>query len=56
MAQLLEQAAHSLSNRANTAQQQSGEQSRQMEMEATAINEVAYSVQDFARNAEHASN
>lgn len=56
VAQLLEQAAHSLSNSANTAQQQSGEQSQQMEMVATAINEVAYSVQDVARNAEHASN
>lgn len=55
VAQLLEHAAHSLSDSADTAQEQSGEQSRQMERVATAINEVAYSVQDVARNAEHAS-
>src|SRR3990167_5606512 len=37
------------------AQQHSEQQSQQMELVATAINEVTYGVQDVAKNAEHAS-
>lgn len=54
-AQLLDRSAHSLSESANAAQQQSDQQSQQMELVATAINEMAYSVQDVAKNAEHTS-
>ena len=51
----LDQAARSLGSLAGEAQQYSQQQSQQMEMVATAINEVTYGVQDVAKNAEHAS-
>jgi methyl-accepting chemotaxis protein len=51
----LDQAARSLGSLAGEAQQSSQQQSQQMEMVATAINQVTYGVQDVAKNAEHAS-
>ncbi|HWV10920.1 MAG TPA: methyl-accepting chemotaxis protein, partial [Pseudomonas sp.] len=51
----LDQAARSLGGIAGNAQQHSQQQSQQMELVATAINEVTYGVQDVAKNAEHAS-
>ncbi|HSC82788.1 MAG TPA: methyl-accepting chemotaxis protein [Pseudomonas sp.] len=52
----LHQASQSLGEIANNAQQHSQQQSQQMELVATAINEVSYAVQDVAKNAEQASN
>ncbi len=51
----LDQASQSLGEVANSAQQHSQQQSQQMELVATAINEVSYAVQDVAKNAEHAA-
>ncbi len=51
----LDQAARSLGGVANDALQHSQQQSQQMELVATAINEVTYGVQDVAKNAEHAA-
>ncbi|MBB2496214.1 methyl-accepting chemotaxis protein [Aquipseudomonas ullengensis] len=55
-ASTLNQASQSLGEIASNAQQHSQQQSQQMELVATAINEVSYAVQDVAKNAEHASN
>ncbi len=52
----LNDASQSLGETAGNAQQHSQQQSQQMELVATAINEVSYAVQDVAKNAEHASN
>ena len=54
-AKTLEQAAHDLGQLASEAQQHSQQQSQQMELVATAVNQVTYGVQDVAKNAEHAS-
>jgi methyl-accepting chemotaxis protein len=51
----LDQASQSLGSIAGSAQQHSQQQSQQMELVATAINEVSYAVQDVAKNAEHAA-
>ncbi|HUE92642.1 methyl-accepting chemotaxis protein [Pseudomonas sp.] len=51
----LDKAANALGQVSGTAQQHSEQQSQQMELVATAINEVTYGVQDVAKNAEHAS-
>ncbi|WP_341305273.1 methyl-accepting chemotaxis protein [Pseudomonas sp. TMP25] len=51
----LDVAARELGQISSHAQQHSEEQSQQMELVATAINEVTYAVQDVAKNAEHAS-
>ncbi|MWV17505.1 HAMP domain-containing protein [Pseudomonas sp. L-22-4S-12] len=51
----LDQASQSLGEVASSAQQHSQQQSQQMELVATAINEVSYAVQDVAKNAEHAA-
>lgn len=51
----LDQASQSLGVIAGNAQQHSQQQSQQMELVATAINEVSYAVQDVAKNAEHAA-
>ena len=51
----LDQASQSLGIIAGNAQQHSQQQSQQMELVATAINEVSYAVQDVAKNAEHAA-
>ncbi len=51
----LDKAANALGQVSGTAQQHSQQQSQQMELVATAINEVTYGVQDVAKNAEHAS-
>lgn len=51
----LDQAARSLGGVADDALQHSQQQSQQMELVATAINEVTYGVQDVAKNAEHAA-
>ncbi|MGB4074880.1 methyl-accepting chemotaxis protein [Pseudomonas sp.] len=51
----LDDAARNLGEVAGQAQQHSEQQSQQMELVATAINEVTYGVQDVAKNAEHAS-
>ena len=51
----LDQSSGSLGRIASAAQQHSQQQSQQMELVATAINEVSYAVQDVAKNAEHAS-
>ncbi|MBD9425382.1 methyl-accepting chemotaxis protein [Pseudomonas sp. PDM15] len=51
----LNQASQSLGEIAGNAQQHSQQQSQQMELVATAINEVSYAVQDVAKNAEHAA-
>jgi methyl-accepting chemotaxis protein len=51
----LDNAARSLGEVSGQAQQHSEQQSQQMELVATAINEVTYGVQDVAKNAEHAS-
>ncbi|MDG1582468.1 methyl-accepting chemotaxis protein [Pseudomonas sp. GOM6] len=51
----LDQASQSLGVIASNAQQHSQQQSQQMELVATAINEVSYAVQDVAKNAEHAA-
>ncbi|MBD9484011.1 methyl-accepting chemotaxis protein [Pseudomonas sp. PDM14] len=52
----LDQSSASLGRIASAGQQHSQQQSQQMELVATAINEVSYAVQDVAKNAEHASN
>lgn len=51
----LDAAARNLGQVSGQAQQHSDQQSQQMELVATAINEVTYGVQDVAKNAEHAS-
>ncbi|SDI24762.1 methyl-accepting chemotaxis protein [Pseudomonas benzenivorans] len=51
----LDQAARALGGIAGAAQQHSQQQSEQMEVVATAVNQVTYGVQDVAKNAEHAS-
>ncbi|WP_312975424.1 methyl-accepting chemotaxis protein [Stutzerimonas nitrititolerans] len=51
----LEQSSRSLGNLASQAQDQSQQQSLQMEQVATAVNEVTYAVQEVAKNAEHAA-
>ena len=51
----LDAAARNLGEVSGQAQQHSEQQSQQMELVATAINEVTYGVQDVAKNAEHAS-
>ena len=51
----LEQSSTDLGNNASQAQERSQQQSQQMELVATAINEVTYGVQDVAKNAEHAA-
>ncbi|MBP8185175.1 MAG: methyl-accepting chemotaxis protein [Pseudomonas sp.] len=52
----LDQASQALGEIAENAQQHSQQQAQQMELVATAINEVSYAVQDVAKNAEHAAN
>ncbi|ALI04304.1 methyl-accepting chemotaxis protein II [Pseudomonas sp. FW306-02-F02-AA] len=54
-ASALGQSSSDLGNDAAQAQVRSQQQSQQMELVATAINEVTYGVQDVARNAEHAA-
>jgi len=54
-ASALGQSSSDLGNDAAQAQARSQQQSQQMELVATAINEVTYGVQDVARNAEHAA-
>ena len=54
-ASALGQSSSELGNDAVQAQQRSQQQSQQMELVATAINEVTYGVQDVAKNAEHAA-
>ncbi|MGE1173167.1 methyl-accepting chemotaxis protein [Pseudomonas sp. BW7P1] len=54
-ASALGDASRELGNDATQAQQRSQQQSQQMELVATAINEVTYGVQDVAKNAEHAA-
>lgn len=49
-------ASQTLGESAAQAQHLSRQQSQQMDMVATAINEVSYAVQEVARNAEHATN
>src|SRR5690606_19667304 len=49
----LDQAAQTLGSSAANDHSQGEEQAQQLEMIATAINEVTYGVQDVARNAEH---
>jgi len=51
----LDAAARNLGEVAGQSQQHSEQQSQQMELVATAINEVTYGVQDVAKNAEHAA-
>ncbi|HEY0287635.1 MAG TPA: methyl-accepting chemotaxis protein [Pseudomonas sp.] len=51
----LGQASTDLGSNADQAQLRSQQQSQQMELVATAVNEVTYGVQDVARNAEHAA-
>ncbi len=52
----LDQSSNALGGLAGQAHKQSQQQSQQMELVATAINEVTYAVQEVAKNAEHASN
>lgn len=52
----LEKASSDLGINAEQAQARSQQQSQQMELVATAVNEVTYGVQDVAKNAEHAAN
>ncbi|WP_447791634.1 methyl-accepting chemotaxis protein [Pseudomonas farris] len=54
-AKALNQASASLDGIANEGQGHSAQQSQQMELVATAINEVTYGVQDVAKNAEQAA-
>ena len=51
----LDQAAGNLGHISSEAQRHSQQQAQQMELVATAVNEVTYGVQDVAKNAEHAS-
>ena len=52
----LDEAARNLGEISREAQLHSQQQAQQMELVATAINEVTYGVQDVAKNAEQASN
>ncbi|TSC38757.1 methyl-accepting chemotaxis protein [Pseudomonas sp. ST1] len=52
----LGQASTDLGSNAGQAQKSSEQQSQQMDLVATAINEVTYGVQDVAKNAEQAAN
>jgi methyl-accepting chemotaxis protein len=54
-AKALNQASAALDGIANQGQGHSGRQSQQMDLVATAINEVTYGVQDVAKNAEQAA-
>ncbi len=54
-ANALGQSSQELGNNASQAHDRSQQQSQQMELVATAINEVTYGVQDVAKNAEHAA-
>ncbi|OYU09600.1 MAG: chemotaxis protein [Pseudomonas sp. PGPPP1] len=54
-ANALGQSSMELGNNATQAHDRSQQQSQQMELVATAINEVTYGVQDVAKNAEHAA-
>ncbi|MDD2055344.1 methyl-accepting chemotaxis protein [Pseudomonas putida] len=54
-ASALGQSSGELGDNAIQAQNRSQEQSQQMELVATAINEVTYAVQDVAKNAKHAA-
>ncbi|MBJ2293205.1 methyl-accepting chemotaxis protein [Pseudomonas shahriarae] len=54
-ANALAQSSAELGNNASQAHDRSQQQSQQMELVATAINEVTYGVQDVAKNAEHAA-
>ncbi|RRV05614.1 methyl-accepting chemotaxis protein [Pseudomonas sp. v388] len=51
----LAQASTELGHDAEQAQSRSQQQSQQMDLVATAVNEVTYGVQDVAKNAEHAA-
>ncbi|MCB2253937.1 methyl-accepting chemotaxis protein [Pseudomonas chlororaphis] len=51
----LAQSSAELGDNASQAQERSQQQSQQMELVATAINQVTYGVQDVAKNAEHAA-
>jgi len=51
----LDQASQSLGVSAGDAQRHSQQQSQQMELVATAVQELSYAVQEVARNAEHAA-
>nr|WP_296270773.1 methyl-accepting chemotaxis protein [Pseudomonas sp. UBA6323] len=51
----LDQAARTLDDISSEAQRHSQQQAQQMELVATAVNQVTYGVQDVAKNAEHAS-
>ncbi|SNT11051.1 methyl-accepting chemotaxis sensory transducer with Cache sensor [Pseudomonas japonica] len=52
----LDDASRALGSLAGDSQRQSLEQSQQMELVATAVQELSYAVQEVARNAEHAAN
>ncbi|WP_439855441.1 methyl-accepting chemotaxis protein [Pseudomonas yamanorum] len=54
-ANALGQSSTELGSNASDAHDRSQQQSQQMELVATAINEVTYGVQDVAKNAEHAA-
>lgn len=54
-ANALGQSSVELGSNASQAHDRSQQQSQQMELVATAINEVTYGVQDVAKNAEHAA-
>ncbi|NWE41261.1 methyl-accepting chemotaxis protein [Pseudomonas yamanorum] len=54
-ANALGQSSSELGSNASDAHDRSQQQSQQMELVATAINEVTYGVQDVAKNAEHAA-
>ncbi|NWE79711.1 methyl-accepting chemotaxis protein [Pseudomonas yamanorum] len=54
-ANALGQSSSELASNASDAHDRSQQQSQQMELVATAINEVTYGVQDVAKNAEHAA-
>ena len=54
-ANALAQSSAELGNNASQAHDRCQQQSQQMELVATAINEVTYGVQDVAKNAEHAA-
>ena len=54
-ANALGQSSTEMGNNASQAHDRSQQQSQQMELVATAINEVTYGVQDVAKNAEHAA-
>lgn len=55
-AESLAQSSRTLGSVSVDAYQQSQQQLQQMELVATAVNEVTYAVQEVARNAEHAAN